>query len=153
MPDPNPLPTISGVAEAILYVDDLDAAVRFYTDVLRLPLTYRFTDACFLQTGRHSTLIVFDRQALRERTSIIPAHGATGPGHVALAIPAADYDAWRRRLVAHGVEIEHEQIWSQQTRSIYFRDPDGNSLEFIEATHYPSVWSQHGLDAEDATGG
>jgi hypothetical protein len=53
-------------------------------------------------------------------------------------------DAWRERLVAHGVEIEHEQEWSQGTHSIYFRDPDNNSLELIEERHYPIVWEGRG---------
>jgi catechol 2,3-dioxygenase-like lactoylglutathione lyase family enzyme len=138
--------TILGVAEVALYVDDLARARDFYVDVLGLPVSAEFGDACFLQTGQHSTLILFEREALENRVSIIPAHGAQGQGHVALAIDSAEYDAWRARLVAHGVAIEHEQAWSQGTRSIYFRDPDDNSLELIEATHYPIVWNR--LNAE-----
>ena len=38
----------------------------------------------------------------------IPAHGATGPGHVAFAIPDADIPAWRARLENAGVVIESE---------------------------------------------
>jgi catechol 2,3-dioxygenase-like lactoylglutathione lyase family enzyme len=138
--------TILGVAEVALYVDDLARARDFYVDVLGLPVSADFGDACFLQTGQHSTLILFEREALENRVSIIPAHGAQGRGHVALAIDSAEYDAWRARLVAHDVAIEHEQAWSQGTRSIYFRDSDDNSLELIEATHYPIVWNR--LNAE-----
>lgn len=133
---------ILGVAEAVLYVDDLEEATRFYTGVLGLPLTASFADASFLQTGRASTLIIFDRKNLAERTSVIPAHGAEGAGHVALAILGEQMDAWRGRLEAHGVEIEHEQEWPQGTHSIYFRDPAGNSVELIEASHYPGVWER-----------
>ena len=133
---------ILGVAEAVLYVDDLEEATRFYTEVLGLPLTASFGDASFLQTGRASTVIVFDRQSLEERQSVIPAHGAEGPGHVALAIAPEQMDGWRRRLEAHGVEIEHEQDWPQGTHSIYFRDPAGNSVELIDGEHYPRVWER-----------
>lgn len=133
---------ILGVAEAVLYVDDLQEATRFYSEVLGLPLTASFKDASFLQTGRASTLIVFDRQRLGERTSVIPDHGAEGAVHVALAIPREQMDAWRSRLEAHDVEIEHEQDWSQGTHSIYFRDPAGNSVELIEASHYERVWAR-----------
>lgn len=133
---------ILGVAEAVLYVDDLHEATHFYTEVLGLPLTASFGDASFLQTGRASTLIVFDRRNLEERTSIIPQHGSEGAGHVALAIPREQMDAWRERLKTHGVEIEHEQDWPQGTHSIYFRDPAGNSVELIEGGHYPSVWER-----------
>ena len=133
---------ILGVAEAVLYVDDLDEATQFYRDVLDLPVTASFGDASFLQTGRSSTLIIFDRRKLEERTSVIPQHGAEGAGHVALAVPQEQMDAWRGRLRAHGVEIEHEQDWPQGTHSIYFRDPAGNSVELIDGDHYPDMWER-----------
>ncbi|MCO5190964.1 MAG: VOC family protein [Anaerolineae bacterium] len=134
--------TILGVAEAVLYVSDLARARQFYVDVLGLAVSADFGDACFLQTGQHSTIILFDLAALEKRVSVIPAHGAHGRGHIALAIPSAELDVWRERLIAHGVPIEHEQTWSQGTHSIYFRDPDDNSLELIEASHYPLVWQR-----------
>jgi catechol 2,3-dioxygenase-like lactoylglutathione lyase family enzyme len=134
--------TICGVAEAALYVDDLTSATRFYTEVLGLSLTAAFADARFLQTGRDSTLILFDRARLRARESVIPAHGATGPTHVALAVPRQEMEAWRERLGKHGVPIEHEQTWPQGTHSIYFRDPAGNSLELIEDGHYRALWER-----------
>jgi catechol 2,3-dioxygenase-like lactoylglutathione lyase family enzyme len=135
---------ILGLAEAALYVADLDQAKQFYLEVLGLPVTAAFGDACFLQTGPNSTLILFDLEALSKRQSVIPAHGASGRGHVALAIPAEEMDAWRNRLLAHGVVIEHEQDWPQGTHSIYFRDPDDNSIELIDAQHYPRVWERIG---------
>ena len=134
--------TILNVAEAVLYVDDLPAGSRFYQEVLGLPLTFSFNDAAFLQTGRDSTLILFDRAQLAARESVIPHHGSKGPGHVALAVPAGDLEDWRARLKAHGVEIEHEQTWPGGAQSIYFRDPAGNSVELIAATHYPRIWER-----------
>lgn len=131
---------ILGVAEAVLYVTDLERATQFYAEVLDLPLTAAFDEARFLQTGPHSTVILFDINRLQERDSVIPDHGARGRGHVALAVPAEEMDAWRQRLVDHGVEIEHEQDWSLGTHSIYFRDPDENSLELIDGRHYQQVW-------------
>jgi catechol 2,3-dioxygenase-like lactoylglutathione lyase family enzyme len=137
--------TISGVAEVALYVADLERATRFYTEVLGLPLTAAFGEARFLQTGPNSTLILFTIEGIQNRISVIPAHGATGDQHVALAVPAAEMDTWRERLIAHGVEIEHEQNWSQGTHSIYFRDPDNNSLELIEDRHYQIIWEGQGI--------
>jgi catechol 2,3-dioxygenase-like lactoylglutathione lyase family enzyme len=62
----------------------------------------------------------------------VPAHGADGPGHVALDVPDADaLDAWREHLGVAGVEIEHEETWPSGGRSLYFRDPSGNSIELI----------------------
>lgn len=131
---------ILGLAEVALYVKDLEQAATFYQEVLGLPLTSAFEDAVFLQTGEHSTLILFDIARLKDRVSVIPGHGAHGEGHVALAVPGQEMDAWRERLMRHGVTIEHEQDWSQGTHSIYFRDPDNNSVELIDARHYPAIW-------------
>jgi catechol 2,3-dioxygenase-like lactoylglutathione lyase family enzyme len=135
--------TINGIAEAALYVADLDRASRFYEDVLGLPLTASFDDARFLQTGRHSTLILFNAEGIRRRKSAIPSHGAEGEGHVALAVPSREIEDWRERLVSHGVTIEHDQLWSYGSRSLYFRDPDNNSLELISDDHYPLNYQQH----------
>lgn len=128
------------IAEAVLYVDDLPEVTAFYEEVLQLPLTASFGDSRFLKTGSDSTLILFDRRKLRQRKSAIPAHGADGPGHVAFAVPAAQMDAWRERLRAHGIDIEHEQDWPQGTHSIYFRDPAGNSIELIDDEHYRAFY-------------
>lgn len=133
---------ILNIAEAVLYVDDIERAKQFYTAVLGLPPTLQFDDAVFLQTGQNATLILFDLAALRQRVSDIPAHGAQGQGHVALAIPPEEMDAWRERLQAHGVDIEFEIDWPAGTHSIYFRDPDHNSIELIDGSHYPKMWAQ-----------
>jgi catechol 2,3-dioxygenase-like lactoylglutathione lyase family enzyme len=131
---------ILNVAEAALYVTNLERSREFYRDVLGLLETAVFDDAAFLQTGPDSTLILFQIDKLETRVSVIPGHGARGRGHIALAIAPEEMGAWRARLQAHGVDIEHEQDWSQGSHSLYFRDPDDNSLELIDSTHYPKVW-------------
>ena len=141
---------ILGVAEAVLYVEDIPRAQKFYTEVLDLPVSSQFEDAVFLQTGQNSTLILFDINKLAVRESIIPAHGARGQGHTCLAIPPEQMDGWRARLLAHDIEIEHEQDWSLGTHSIYFRDPDGNSLELMDGRHYRRVWRKLQEKAETA---
>ncbi len=62
----------------------------------------------------------------------MPAHGSRGPGHVAFAATAAELDRWRARLEAAGVAIEADFRWPNGARSIYVRDPAGNSVEFAE---------------------
>jgi catechol 2,3-dioxygenase-like lactoylglutathione lyase family enzyme len=59
-----------------------------------------------------------------------------GPGHVALGIPGEALPAWRERLAAGGVHIEKEVTWPAGGKSIYFRDPAGNSVELVT----PGVW-------------
>ncbi len=134
---------ILNLAEAALYVTDLEKARTFYREGLGLVETAVFEDAAFLQTGENSTLILFQIDKLESRISVIPAHGARGQGHVAFAIASDEIQAWRQRLLAHGIEIEHEQDWPLGTHSIYFRDPDDNSIELIDKTHYPKVWANY----------
>ncbi len=82
--------TTTGVAEAVLYVGDLDRAAAFYTEVLGLALTAGFSEARFLQAGPDSTVILFNAEGIKRRTSVIPRHGAVGEGHLALAVPAEE---------------------------------------------------------------
>jgi catechol-2,3-dioxygenase len=63
---------------------------------------------------------------------------------VALAVPADELDGWRQRLSEMGIDVEHEQRWPQGTHSIYFRDPAGNSVELIDASHYRRTWESIG---------
>ena len=62
--------------------------------------------------------------------------GATGPGHVAFAIPDAEIPEWRARLDAAGVAIESEVDWPRGGRSLYVRDPAGNCVELAS----PRLW-------------
>jgi catechol 2,3-dioxygenase-like lactoylglutathione lyase family enzyme len=125
-----PVPPLGGVHEAALYVDDLDAAERFWKRIgLELLLRQPGRHA-FFRAGR-DMLLLFDAAAAR-KPGEVPSHGAEGPGHVAFDVPdGAALDAWRDRLAALGVEIEQEHAWPSGGRSIYFRDPSGNSIELI----------------------
>lgn len=137
----NPPMAPRGILEAALYADDLEGAERFYTGVLRLEFISR-------QPGRHvffrcgdSVLLVFDpRTTSRETTlvagQVVPLHGSTGPGHVALRVHEAELPAWRDRLRHAGVTIEQEVAWPKGGHSIYFRDPAGNSVELAT----PALW-------------
>ena len=126
---------ITHLVEASAYVDDLDRAEAFYRDVLGL-------ESIGKEVGRHvffrvgdSVLLLFRAEETIKGTSL-PAHGTRGPGHFALGIAADDFEAWRLRLEAHGVAIEREVHWPRGGRSLYFRDPDGNSVELVT----PGLW-------------
>jgi len=127
----------AGVLETCLYVDDLDRACEFYAGVLGLSLHSR-------QPGRHvffrcggQMLLLFYAPASCCEVNELPPHGARGPGHVAFAATSEDLDAWRDRLDVHGVTIELDYEWPHGGRSLYFRDPAGNSLELA----VPEIWS------------
>jgi catechol 2,3-dioxygenase-like lactoylglutathione lyase family enzyme len=129
------------VLETALYARDLDAAEAFYGGVLGLERIVRVEGRhVFFRCGGR-VVLVFHPDAARANTEI-PPHGAEGPGHLAFAARDDELPAWRAHLARHGVEVEAEWEWPRGGRSLYFRDPAGNSLELAS----PRIW---GL-AEDA---
>jgi len=124
------------ILETALYAADLDAAAEFYGRVLGLEVESQVEGRhVFLRCG-DGMLLVFDPRATSRANGPVPAHGATGPGHVAFAVADGSLEAWAARLRDGGVEIEAEVEWPGGDRSIYFRDPAGNSLELTT----PWIW-------------
>jgi catechol 2,3-dioxygenase-like lactoylglutathione lyase family enzyme len=132
---------VARVLETVLYVDDLDAAERFYRDVLGLDVESRNANLFVFFRCGDGMLLLFEPGAARTGRTV-PSHGADGPGHVCFAVPESELDAWQTRLATAGIEIEQEVTWPGGGRSFYFRDPAGNSLELAT----PRIW---GLE-EDA---
>ncbi|HEX9698697.1 MAG TPA: VOC family protein [Acidobacteriota bacterium] len=133
-------PRVTAILETCLYCPDLAAAEDFYVRVLGLELFGK-------QEGRHlffrcgdGMLLLFNPKATRAESAPgeleVPPHGAEGPGHVSFRATEAELEHWRRRLTACGVAIESEVAWPGGGRSIYFRDPAGNSLELAT----PAIW-------------
>ena len=127
----------SQILESALYVDDLDAAEAFYGGVLGLEKINRAgTRHVFYRCGP-AVLLIFNPAETEihstEGQLPVPPHGARGPGHLCFRATAEEIIGWKARLEASGVEIESDMEWPQGGRSIYFRDPAGNSLEFTEA--------------------
>ncbi|MEM7498508.1 MAG: VOC family protein [Pseudomonadota bacterium] len=131
------------VLETALYADNLEETAAFYEQVLGLErLTERTGRHIFFRVDGGVLLLFRAAESLTpppESALPVPPHGAEGPGHACFAASAAEIAAWRTRLEAAGVSIESTVDWPQGGRSIYFRDPAGNSLEFAE----PRIW---GLD-------
>ena len=132
------------ILEAVVYASDLEAAEAFYTDVLGLEPVGRVEGRhVFFRCGGR-VFLVFDPAATigGER---IPGHGAHGPGHVCFAVTEGELEGWRAHLGAKEVEIEQEVEWPGGGRSLYFRDPAGNSVELGT----PKIWA---LDDEETFG-
>jgi catechol 2,3-dioxygenase-like lactoylglutathione lyase family enzyme len=122
--------------ELALHVPDPGAAEAFYAGVLGLPVLSKEPGRhVFFRVGDAGVLLAFNPDATL-RGDLLPAHGARGPGHFALGVRAEALDGWRARLTAHGVVIEKEVSWPRGGRSLYFRDPAGNSVELIT----PGLW-------------
>jgi catechol 2,3-dioxygenase-like lactoylglutathione lyase family enzyme len=136
------MPRIETLVETSIYVDDLQQARQFYEGVLGLRvLRWEANRHVFFQAGPASVLLAFlPHSTLRGET--LPAHGAQGPGHFALGIPRDELELWRAHLQAHDVAIEQEVQWPAGGRSLYFRDPSGNSVELLTrgVWELPSGW-------------
>lgn len=138
-------PSLLGTLESALYAEDLEAAARFWTGVIGLAEIGRVPGRhVFFRCGAQ-VLLVFRSDATRQPPKAdarlpVPPHGATGPGHFCMAAAPGDIDAWRAHLETAGVGIEADFIWSQGGRSLYFRDPAGNSIEIAD----PAIWDERG---------
>ncbi len=131
------MPRIDGILESSLYVQDVKRAVAFYRDVLGLRLMNEFDDgqgAAFAAGG--SVLLLFRADATRRQTNP-PPHGTTGAGHLAFCVQPEEMTAWKEHLARNGVAIEMEHAFGDNTPSVYFRDPDGNSLELTVEGIWP----------------
>jgi catechol 2,3-dioxygenase-like lactoylglutathione lyase family enzyme len=136
--------TPAAILESALYVDDLDRAETFYGEVLGLTriakadgrhVFFRCGDGVLLLFNADTTEIPPQADARLP----VPPHGGRGPGHLCFRANGEEIGAWRHDLEKKGVAIEADFEWpsfgkgSGGGRSIYFRDPAGNSLEFAEA--------------------
>lgn len=120
------------VLETGLYARDLDAAEPFYGQVLGLEVLFR-------EEGRHvffrcgtGVVLLFNPEATRAGGTL-PPHGTDGAGHVAFAVNTERLGAWRRHFRRHEIAVEHEEAWGGGRRSLYVRDPAGNSVELASA--------------------
>ncbi len=125
------------VLETSLYVSELDRAMSFYESVLGFR---KIGDGYFgggrgaaLQVGMGPSVLLLFRAEITRTGGELPAHGTTGAGHVAFRVEPEELDAWRQKLREHGVAIEKKLAFGNHPASIYFRDPDGNSLELAVA--------------------
>lgn len=132
----SPTLVIETIVETSLYAGDLDAMEAFYSQVMNLNVIAKEVGRhVFFSVGPDSVLLIFNPETTIHGHHL-PAHGATGPGHVALGVKSENLDRWRRHLQARNIGIEREHTWPSGGHSIYFRDPAGNSIELIT----PHVW-------------
>ena len=125
---------IRGLFEAHLTVGDLDRAVKFYRDVLGLPLAYRIPErgvAFFWvpapergMLGLWSTGTSPLRMHLHTAFSVDIEHVIASVGRLR--------DAGLTPLSPDAEPVDEPVVLAwMPAASVYFDDPDGNSLEYI----------------------
>jgi catechol 2,3-dioxygenase-like lactoylglutathione lyase family enzyme len=133
--------TPAGILETVLYARDLGAIEEFYRRVLGLePLAKAEGRQVFYKLGGQVLLIFNPLQTSKSPADDaklpVPPHGADGECHVCFRATGDEIAEWKQRLEQQGVYIEADFEWPNGGRSIYFRDPAGNCLEFAE----PRIW-------------
>lgn len=124
---------ISRILETSLYVSDLDVSEAFYNRLFGFERLLKDGRMCALSIPGRQVLLLFRRRGSTEPSptpfGLIPAHDAQGVQHLCFRIEHAEVDAWQGHLAKEGVELESRLDWSKGATSLYFRDPDGHSLE------------------------
>jgi len=131
---PNP-PRVRGILETALYVDDLSLASAFYQGTFGFPVLVENPRICALDVAGRSVLLLFQRGAtvggLATTSGFVPSHDGSGPVHFAFAVAMEDLEAWEEYLASHAIMIESRVEWERGGVSLYFRDPDGHSVELV----------------------
>lgn len=113
--------------ELHIEVADLARSEQFYTALLPHAKVTRWED------GSAIAIILDDGAALGLwKIGKLGLHNGRGGEHVhfAFQIDRGEYDSYRSRMLAMGLEpIEH--TWPSGDRSLYFFDPDGHQGEFM----------------------
>ena len=119
-----------GLHHTALVSSDVERTIRFYQDVVGLPLTelienrdYPGSSHFFFDIGHGNLLAFFDFPGL----DLGPyAEVLGGLHHIAISVDPVHWEAAVARLDAAGVAHEvHSEV------SVYFTDPDGARLELI----------------------
>jgi len=104
---------------------DYGAALRFYGDVLGLPVEYSWDRGAdkgtFFRAADGIVEVVADAMELR------------GPNKLGICVEVEDVDAVYQRILASGVAVERapeERPWG--TREFFLLDPDGYAVTFFQ---------------------
>ncbi len=134
------MPSVQGLLETALYVNDLPKAANFYRKLFGFETLLASERLVALDVVGRNVLLLFKEGATNEPfktpCGIIPGHSGSGQNHLAFSVAAEDVPAWRERLHAQGITIESTVTWERGAQSLYFRDPDRHLVELIT----PGFW-------------
>jgi catechol-2,3-dioxygenase len=130
------------VLETALYCDDLVQTSQFYKELLAIDPMSESDRVVAFDAGEGTVLLLFQRgvssRPVQIAGGLVPGHHSTGPAHVAFAIDTKDLEPWIDRLKVLDIAIESRVTWARGGQSIYFRDPDGRSVELATPGTWPS---------------
>ena len=124
---------IERVGHVVIKMRDLEAAKRFYSDILGMKITDERDGfgVFFLFHDYHHDIAVFKVA----EDAAAPQKNQVGLAHIALVADSFDtVKAMYKRLKDHNVPIVRT-VDHGITKSVYFQDPEGNELEiYCEVT-------------------
>ncbi len=123
---------LAGLDYVVLIVEDLDRALRFYTDALGLALGHRSGDYAQLATGA-TRLAFYTREAMAKTLGIKLNKPGRDANAFEIGFKVADVDAAFAELVERGaspVTAPTTRFWRQRTA--YVQDPDGHLIELAQ---------------------
>jgi catechol 2,3-dioxygenase-like lactoylglutathione lyase family enzyme len=133
---------VTGILETALYADDLERTGAFYERLLGVEPMVAEARMRAYPLGS-TVLLLFAKGATLDPAptpgGTIPPHDGSGPVHLAFAIPAEALEAWTARLGELGIEVESRVTWPRGGTSLYFRDPEGRSVELAA----PGLWANY----------
>lgn len=121
----------SGILHFTLSVTDLDRSRRFYEDIVGATFWRQNDTTVFMRCGEQ--YFVLSRS--RSNDHVRPNKGRDILMHHAFFVQGEDFDAAVAHLESNGIEVllyEDEGHRSFTGRHLYFQDPDGNAIEFID---------------------
>ena len=154
-PSHNAHPPILGISEIVLSVADLPRMREFYREVLGFALhhelsmetespvpdgepTIAFLEICGSETplgrnGHPQLLALIDYKRHHFARMRFRGHDVTVStlNHLAFEIPSESFDAHLQNLQRHHIEATQSRFPDMSARAVFFRDPEGNTLELI----------------------
>jgi catechol 2,3-dioxygenase-like lactoylglutathione lyase family enzyme len=128
--------TVAGLAEIVLWVHDMDAALHFYRDLFGLDLisppdfASKFLKASDGADGVPEMIVLVPHP---DKANEFPREKPKRVlNHLAFRVPAVHFERLSERFRQDGVEVRggvHPVL--KGVRTFYVTDPDGNEVEVI----------------------
>ncbi len=136
-------PSVSHILETSLYVSDLSRSRIFYQRLFGFEALLEDHRMCALRVPSSGVLLLFKHDGSLAPShvpgGVIPPHGGSGALHLCFAVPLASLDAWTAHLERQNVALESRVRQRFGGISLYFRDPDGHSVEVAT----PGLWTNY----------
>ncbi|EJQ95886.1 MULTISPECIES: VOC family protein [Bacillus cereus group] len=117
----------------ILYVEKFEECLRFYKDILQLPIKAEHGTYIEFETGA-TILAMNTREDVKELTGLPLTEGVLQSSHFEIGFVVDDVKETIEKLKEQGVKVLVEPIvkpWGQTIA--YIADPDGNYIEICSS--------------------